>query len=74
MSWLIDFFESIGTIVLTLISLVISTITSVINLFLMLPKYLSYIVNLFNLLPAFLFPFFIIIPTIIVIWTIKRAM
>lgn len=71
--WLIDFFRSIGDIIVTLITLVIQTFTSIIQLIGLIPSYISYLAHWFALIPNFLFPFIIIIPTILIIWFLKKA-
>lgn len=73
MSWLIDFFKSIGTLIVTVVSLLVHTLTSVFNLIAQLPSYLEYVLNWLACLPDFLFVFVVVIPMICIIWGLKKV-
>lgn len=71
--WLIDFFESIGNLIVALITMIVDTITSLFQLITLIPEYITYIGNWFTTLPNFMFAFMILIPSILFIWMIRKA-
>lgn len=73
MSWLVDFFKSIGTLIVTFVTLIVQALISMFKLIAMLPTYLSYVINWLGCLPDFLFVFAVVIPIICIIWGIKKA-
>lgn len=73
MSWLIDFFKSIGSIIISLVQLLIDAIKSIIMLITMIPEYITYLGNMIQILPAWIIVFLTGIVTITVIWTIRKA-
>lgn len=73
LSWLVDFFQALGTIIVTGVNLIIQTFTSMFKLIQQIPFYLAYITNWLGCLPDFLFVFIVLIPLICIIWGIKKA-
>ena len=73
MSWLINFFKSIGTLVYSIFNFIISGFISVIKLIVMIPEYVGYISQMIQVLPTWIIAFLIGIVTITVIWTIRKA-
>lgn len=73
LKWLYNFFTSIGTLIVTIISLVVHTLLSVFNLIVQLPSYLEYVLNWLACLPDFLFVFVVVIPMICIIWGLKKV-
>ena len=73
MSWLIDFFKSIGSLILTVFVLIVQTFTSMFQLIQLIPSYLTYVTNWLSSLPDFIFVFAVVIPLICIIWGIKKA-
>ena len=73
MTWLVNFFKSIGTLVYSIINFVISGFISVIKLIVMIPEYVGYLTQMINVLPFWIIAFLVGIVTITVIWTIRKA-
>lgn len=73
MSWLIDFFKSIGDLIVSFFSFLIDGITSIIKLIVMIPEYVSYVSQMFQVMPTWIIAFMVGILTISVIWTIRKA-
>ena len=73
MSWLIDFFKSIGDLIVSFFNFLIDGITSIIKLIVMIPEYVSYISQMFQVMPYWIIAFMVGILTISVIWTIRKA-
>lgn len=73
MSWLINFFKSLGTLIIALIKFVFDGIKSVIMLIVMIPDYISYLGNMISILPSWIIIFLTGIIAITVIWTIRKA-
>lgn len=72
MSWIFDFFTSVGEIIVSLITFLVDSIISLFQLILLLPRYLTYLFDIFNLLPAFVLPFALMSLTILIIWLVKE--
>ena len=73
MSWLIDFFKSIGTLIISVFNFIIDGFVSVIKLIVMIPEYVSYLTQMIQVLPYWIIAFLVGIITITVIWTIRKA-
>lgn len=73
MTWLINFFKSIGTLIVSVFTFIIDGIISVIKLIVMIPEYVGYLTQMINILPTWIIVFLIGIVTISVIWTIRKA-
>lgn len=73
MSWIIDFFKSIGSLIYSVFNFVISGIVSIIKLIIMIPEYVGYLTQMIQVLPSWIIVFLVGIITISVIWTIRKA-
>lgn len=73
MSWLIDFFKSIGSLIISVFNFIIDGFVSVIKLILMIPEYVGYLTQMIQVLPVWIIAFLVGIITITVIWTIRKA-
>lgn len=73
MSWLIDFFKSLGQLITSGIQFLIDGVKSIIMLITMIPEYVGYVANMISILPAWLIVFLGGLTAITIIWTIRRA-
>lgn len=73
MSWLIDFFKSVGSLIVSFFTFIIDGFVSIIKLIVMIPEYVGYVSQMFQVLPTWIIAFLVGILTITVIWTIRKA-
>lgn len=69
-------FKILGAIInfiITFVKMVIHTLVSIFKLVALIPSYLNYVLEWLNVLPDFLFVFIIVIPIIVAIWGLKKA-
>lgn len=74
MTWLIDFFKSLGSLVVSLATLIWDAIYGGIQIIEMLPQYISYASDTIAMLPSWLSVFCIGIIAIAAVWAIRKAL
>ena len=74
MTWIINFFKSIASLVVSLVTLVIDAIKGGIQIIMMLPDYINYAADTIAMLPSWLSVFCIGIIAIAAIWAIRKAL
>lgn len=74
MTWIINFFKSIGSLIISVVTLLIDAIKGGIQIIMMLPEYINYASETIAILPSWISIFCIGIIAIAAIWAIRKAL
>lgn len=74
MTWLINFFKSIGSLIVSLVTLVIDIAKGGIQLVKMLPDFLGYVADLYSILPSWITVFCLGVVSVWAIWALRKAL
>ena len=74
MTWLINFFKSIASLIVSLVTLIIDAIKGGVQIVIMIPQYITYAADTISMLPSWISIFCIGIIAIAAVWAIRKAL
>lgn len=74
MTWIINYFKSLGNLIVSIVTMLMDIVKGGIQLIKMLPEYLNYIAEMYSILPAWITIFCLGVISIWAIWALRKAL